>query len=324
MSSIVHGDQTCSVPGRSMFSNLQLVWAVLDMIDKTNETGILVTLDQEKVFDCMDHEFLMHVLSKFGFGPSFCGWVSLFYTNVFSHIICNGQLSSPVFLQRGVRQGCPLSPLLYVLVSEVLSTQIHKCKEIEGFRLPGAGGLQCKVSQYADEATNFLKTERSLFLLLQIVHRYEKGSGAKLNTARSEAMWLGRWRDNGATPYGLKWVNKMIIVGVYFSNGLLSVEQDNWKPKLDKLKSVLNLWSSRELSFIAHAMILNVVGASHCWHVAKILAPPVWVIDSYKSTTWPFIWKGKMECISRERLCTPLSKGGLNIFDFPTKSFKLS
>ena len=200
---------------------------------------------------------------------------SAFFTLMFfSHIICNGQLSSPIFLQRGVRQGCPLSPLLYVLVSEVLSTQIHKCKEIEGFRLPGAGGLQFKVSQYADEATNFLKTERSLFLLLQIVHRYEKGSGAKLNTARSEAMWLGRWRDNGATPYGLKWVNKMIIVGVYFSNGLLSVEQDNWKPKLDKLKSVLNLWSSRELSFIGHAMILNVVGASHFWHVAKILGPP--------------------------------------------------
>ena len=64
MSSIVHGDQTCSVPGRSIFSNLQLVWAVLDMIDKTNETGILVTLDQEKVFDCMDHEFLMHVTKK--------------------------------------------------------------------------------------------------------------------------------------------------------------------------------------------------------------------------------------------------------------------
>ena len=130
---------------------------------------------------------------------------------------------------RGVRQGCPLSPLLYVLVSEVLSTQIRKCKEIEGFRLPGARGLQFKISQYADDATNFLKTERSLFKLLQIVHKYEKGSGAKLNTAKSETMWLGRWRDNGATPYGLKWVNKMRILGVYFSNGLLSVEQDNWK-----------------------------------------------------------------------------------------------
>ena len=56
---------------------------MLDMIDKTNETGILVTLDQEKAFDRVDHDFLIRVLFKFGFGPSFRGWVSLFYKNVF-------------------------------------------------------------------------------------------------------------------------------------------------------------------------------------------------------------------------------------------------
>lgn len=323
MSAIVHQDQTCSVPGRTIFSNLQLVRDVLDMSDRTDETGILVTLDQEKAFDRVDHEFLMRVLSKFGFGPTFCGWVSLFYNNVFSRIICNGRLTDPVFLSRGVRQGCPLSPLLYVLVSEVFSTQIRKCKEIEGFRLPGAGGLQFKISQYADDATNFLKTERSLFKLLEIVKKYEKGSGAKLNTAKSEAMWLGRWRGNGATPYGLKWVNKMRILGVYFSNGLLSVENDNWKSKLDKLKSVVSLWSSRELSFIGRSMILNVLGASRFWHVAKVVPPPAWVIDSYNKIAWPFIWKGKMECISRDRCCAPISKGGLNIVAFSTKCVAL-
>ena len=323
MSSIVHLDQTCSVPGRSIFSNLQLIHDVLDMIDKTNETGILVTLDQEKAFDRVDHQFLMRVLSKFGFGPTFCGWVSLFYRDVFSRVICNGQLTSPIFLGRGVRQGCPLSPLLYVLVSEVLSTQVRKCKEIEGFRLPGAGGLQFKISQYADDATNFLKTERSLFRLLGIVHKYELGSGAKLNTAKSEAMWLGRWRDNDATHFGLNWVTKMRILGVYFSNGLLLVENDNWKSKLDKLKSVVNLWSSRELSFIGRTMILNVLGASRFWHVAKVLHPPNWVVDSYNSITWPFIWKGKMECISRERCCAPVLSGGLNIVNFSVKCVSL-
>ena len=62
-------------------------------------------LDQEKGFDRVDHDFLMRVLFKFGFGPSFRGWVSLFYKNAFSRIICNGSLSVPVFLGRGVRQG---------------------------------------------------------------------------------------------------------------------------------------------------------------------------------------------------------------------------
>ena len=110
MQSIVHKDQTCGVVGRSIFSNLQLIRDMLDMIDKTNETGILVTLDQEKAFDRVDHDFLKRVLLKFGFGPSFRGLVSLFYKNVFSPIICNGSLSAPVFLGRGVRQGCPLCP----------------------------------------------------------------------------------------------------------------------------------------------------------------------------------------------------------------------
>lgn len=147
MNSIVHSDQTCGVVGRTIFSNLALLRDTLDMIDKTNEPGILISLDQEKAFDRVDHKFMMRVLRKFGFDPSFCGWVEIFYSIAFSRIIVNGFLSPPVHLRRGVRQGCSLSPLLYVLVSEVLSTQIRNCKDIEGFLLPGAGGLQSKISQ---------------------------------------------------------------------------------------------------------------------------------------------------------------------------------
>ena len=243
------------VNGRLIFSNLQLVCDLLDMINKTNETSILVTLDQEKSFDRVDHDFPMRTLAKLGFGLAFCQWIALFY-NVFSRIICNSKLTDPIFLGRGVRQGCPLSPLLYVLVSEVLSTQIRNCPEIVWFRLPRAGGLHLN----HDHATNFIKSEHSLYHL-HVVHTYERGSGAKLNTAKSEAMWLGHWRDNVATPYSPKWVNKMRILGIFFSNGLVSVDQDNWKPKLDKLKSVLNLWSSRQLFSIGRSLILNILGA---------------------------------------------------------------
>ena len=115
----------------------------------------------------------------------------------------------------------------------------------------------------------------------------------------------------------------MQILAVYFSNGLVSVENDNWKSKLDKLRSILDLWTSRELSFVGWAMILNILGESHFWHVAKILSPPCWVVDSYKSIAWPFVWKGKMECVSRDRCCAPVSNGGLNIVHFSTKCVSL-
>ena len=81
-----------------------------------------------------------------------------------------------------------------------------------------------------------MKNERSLCHLLETVNRYERGSGAKLNTTKSEAMWLGRWRANGASPFALQWVNKLRIFGVYFSKGLVAVDKENWKSKLDKLK----------------------------------------------------------------------------------------
>lgn len=247
---------------------------------------------------------MLLVLHKFGFGPFFSFWVEIFYARAYSRILVNGTLSSYVYFRKGVRQGSPLSPLLYVLISEVLSTQVRKCKEIEGFLLPGAGGLQSKISQYADDATCILKSELSLYNLLNVVEVYEAGSGAKLNTAKTKAMWLGWWRANGATPFGVKWVTKMRIPVFFFSNGLLNVDNDTWKPKLDKLSSVLGLWSQRDLPFVGCAMIVNVLGASRLWHVAKILPPPSWVSERFNSIVWPFIWKGRMENVSCESLCS--------------------
>lgn len=98
----------------------------------------------------------------------------------------------------------------------------------------------------------------------------------------------------------------------------MSVENKNWKSKLVKLQSVLSLWSCRELSFIG-----SVLGASRFWHVAKVIPPPCWVVDSSNSDVWPFIWKGKMEPVSRERCCAPVSHGGLNIANFSVKCTSL-
>ena len=75
-------------------------------------------------------------------------------------------------------------------------------------------------------------------------------------------MWLGRWRCNGASPFGLNWVSKLPNSGVHYSNGLVSVESANWRAKLDKLELVLNLCKQRDLSFMGRALIENVSGAS--------------------------------------------------------------
>ena len=98
-------------------NNLALLGDTLDYVNITEETGILLSLDQEKAFDRVDRTFLSNVLACFGFGPSFCRWISTLYCNATMKVLVNGFLTDQIPLEWGVRQGDPLSPLLYVLCS---------------------------------------------------------------------------------------------------------------------------------------------------------------------------------------------------------------
>ena len=111
----------------------------------------MVSLDQEKAFDRMNRPILMQLFLVYGFGPKVRRWVSTFYNGAFMKIILNDWLTDPIPLCRGVRQGDPLSPLLYVLPVEVLAFLIRNSPEIESFLPPGAGGRQARVCLYADE-----------------------------------------------------------------------------------------------------------------------------------------------------------------------------
>ena len=234
LDSIVDPDQTCSIPGRSISSNIITLRDTLDYIERTNETGILISLDQEKAFNRVDRDFLMALLQGFGFGPDFCHWIRTFYHDAHMRIILNGWLTDKVPLLRGVRQGDSLSPLLYVLCVEVLACLVRNSPQVKGFLLPGANGREFKVRQYADDTTSFVKDYTSLVCLLNLISVYEMGSGAKLNRSKTEAMWLGAWRNRTDTPLGLTWVHKMKIVGVFF--GTVPVEQDNWQSKINNVR----------------------------------------------------------------------------------------
>ena len=109
---------------------------------------VIISLDQEKAFDRVNRGFLQRVLERFNFGPHFRKWVGIVYADITSSVINNGWLSSSFSLERGVRQGCPLSPLLYCLVVETLGQAIRKDLSIEGIQILGSRGKQNKVSQY--------------------------------------------------------------------------------------------------------------------------------------------------------------------------------
>ncbi|CAM2097660.1 unnamed protein product [Caretta caretta] len=107
ISDVIHPDQTYTVPGRTILDNLYLVRDLLELGCRDGLSFALLSLDQEKVFDRVDHGYLLSTLRPFGFGPQFVGFLQVLYTSAECLIRLNWTLTKPVSFGQGVRQGCP-------------------------------------------------------------------------------------------------------------------------------------------------------------------------------------------------------------------------
>jgi len=144
---IVHPDQTCSVPGRMIHDNVHLIRNLVEYTNDKNMSAALISMDQSKAFDRVSHDYLFNVLSNFGFKSQFISLVKLLYTDIRSSILVNGFITEQFPVKRSVRQGCSLSPLLYVLCMEPFAHRIRMCPMIKGIPLPGATET-VKICQY--------------------------------------------------------------------------------------------------------------------------------------------------------------------------------
>ena len=122
-----------------------------------------ISLDQEKAFDHINHRYMFKVLKHFGFSNTFIDWIKLLYTNIQSKLIINQHISTHFPIQKGVKQGCPLLPLLCVIVFETLLTKIRTSPNINSLQLPGTNE-DTTISAFAVDAT----------LLKQITHQYTR------------------------------------------------------------------------------------------------------------------------------------------------------
>ena len=124
---------------------------------------------------------MFKVLEKFNFGPNLIRWIQILYHDLTSCIIVNYLISQSVKKSRSVKQGCSLSPLLYVLCLEPFVRKCVKIKNFfEGLKLPGSPE-QCKISVFTDDRTGILTTDKSIKTFLYLINLVGKGSGSKLN-----------------------------------------------------------------------------------------------------------------------------------------------
>ena len=323
ISNIIHTDQNGYIKGRNIAYNIRLIEDVIEKFENDNAEGAIIFLDFHKAFDTVNHTFLHLVLKKYNFGESFIKWVKTMYNQAESCLSNNGWTSKPFHIQRGIRQGCPLSALLFLLVVEILADKIRKNKN-DGLEIKFKDESKfIQLTQLADDTTIFLKNENAVINCLKTIKEFGKFSGLKLNLDKTEGLWLGQGENRNDNLGGLNWKNTCIkALGVHFGYNKHQIEELNWKNKIDKIKKILNRWKYRDLTFHGRILIIKTLALSQVVYLVSSLCVPSWVINELNKEFFSFVWKYKRDKICRKVLINDIDNGGMGMIDF--KAFCLA
>ena len=306
---IIHHNQVGYVKNRNILDNIRTVADILHYTKVYGDSGVLVCIDFRKAFDSVSWDFMFETLGHFNFGPKFLQYIRLIYKNANSCIINNGNISESFTLGRGVRQGDPLSPYLFVLVAEILSQRIRDDENIVGLNNIGE---ELKILQYADDTCGCLTNIESAEMFLKQVENFGKYSGLVLNRDKTEAMWLGIDRQRNDCPLGITWVKKPLrILGVYMSYDEVENNKYNFDLKIKKCTQILNTWQGRNLTLMGRIQIIKTFIISQflfCWSVINI--PEIYVWEIKKMIT-NFIWAGKKPKLKYDVMKQSYENGGL-------------
>ncbi|KAJ3593808.1 hypothetical protein NHX12_006142 [Muraenolepis orangiensis] len=236
---VIHRDKTYCVPGRSMVDNGHQIRDVLEVSSSLDINTGLISLDQKKAFDRVEHSFLWKVMEKFGFSAGFIAKIKVLYNNIESVLKFNGGLCAPFRVCRGVRQGCALSGMLYALSLEPLLSKIRS--KLQGLFLPGFNGNMV-LSAYADDVVVFVRDQTDIDVLVDIVREFSSASAARVNWKKSEALAVGEWSGGlPVLPQNMVWrKDGFKYLGVFLGKEIVVLK--NWEDVTEKIEGKLSKW----------------------------------------------------------------------------------
>lgn len=254
---LIDEDQTGFISGRYIGENIRLLYDVISYLQKNNYPGMLLLIDFEKAFDSVSWDFLFKVIEYFNFGNSFMKWIKVFYKNIESYVIVNGHMSDWFLLQRGCRQGDPLSPYLFILCAEILAVLIRNETNITGIKI---GNHEFRISQYADDTSLLLDgSEKSLQTCIKILKFY--ADGLCINMEKTQVVWIGSKKnctDKFCENYNLVWNNSSFkVLGIIFPKELDKIVEINYHEKIEEIKRLFQNWSKRNITPLGRVTVIK-------------------------------------------------------------------
>ena len=314
---LINNDQTGFIKGRFIGENIRLIDSIINYTNDQSIPGLILLLDFEKAFDTLEWSFVEKTLQHYGFGPSIQKWIQTLYCDIESGVMNNGWMSECFKIERGVRQGCPLSPYLFVLSVEVLASAIRSDQHIKGISV---NQKEIKLSQYADDTTLILDGSKdALETSLDVIGKFSKISGLRLNNKKTEALWIGskaRSQDIMFPEKGFRWQHlKIKTLGVWLSIEPELTVKLNFNEKKEKVRNLLRNWQYRRLSLLGKIAILKSLIASQLVHVLSPLPTNHQAIKELNGAFYHFLWDGKPDKIKRNIMINDYSNGGLKMID---------
>ncbi|XP_019240115.1 PREDICTED: uncharacterized protein LOC109220106 [Nicotiana attenuata] len=315
---LISEEQAGFVKGRSIVENVLLTQEIITDIRLRTKAGpnVVIKLDMAKAYDRLSWLFLTKMLRQLGFSEAFIGMIFDLVGNNWYSILINGQPKGFFKSSRGVKQGDPLSPTLFILAAEALSrglNSLHSNLYFCGFGLPKWSPKINHLS-YADDTIIFSSSDdTSLRLVMEILHAYEAASGQLVNKAKS-AIYMHHLTDSTVVSKVGKQEFPLTYLGcpIFYARRRMDYYEGLITKVMDKLQS----WKGKLLSVGGRAVLISNVLQSMPVHLLSEVNPPNYVINRLHKIFARFFWSSNVGGSSRHwaswsNLYMPYEEGGI-------------
>ena len=248
--------------------------------------------------------------------------VQILYTDISSCVTNNGWNSDYFHLERGVRQGCPLSPYLFIIAVELLAINIRLNPTIKGIKI---GEKIYKIKQFADDTQLVILFDaKSMEEIDKVFGNFSGISGLTINYGKTEILRIGAIRNSQvelATRHNFKWTEGGIIVlGINIVNDPALLIKTNVEPIITKINNLIKIWAKRRLTLYGKVSVINTLLASQLIYRLSVLpSPNQTIIKSIDRILFSYLWGNKPHRIAKNVIIGNRQKAGIKMISIEHK-----
>jgi hypothetical protein len=303
MDSIVAKNQSAFIKGRSLVDGVVVVNEVVDLAKRSRKECVIFKVDFAKAYDSVSWNFLDYMLQRFGFGIKWRAWMKACVCNGNLSVLVNGSPTEQVSINRGLKQGDPLAPFLFLLVVEGLRSLMHKAVSMgyfRGFKIDSE--MTISHLQYADDTLLIGEPcVENLWAMKAILRWFELISGLKVNFSKSCLVGINvgsDFMDEAANFLHCK-IGKISFIYRGLPVGANPRLSATWRPVIKTTEDRLSSWRNRYVSLGGRVILINsVLSAIPIFYLSFLKFPSCVQLEIVRIQR-NFLWGGRSGVVNK-------------------------